>query len=160
MRRDDEPQSDDRFDDDELPPRVPTGTGRRLLLALVVDVLVLLALIWPFDFAAPAAGSVGALPPTSVWQLLLGFALFVPMGFFEARLAVRFVRSRNVALFAVVADAIVLALIGETVQLWLPARDSSLIDIVTAVMGAIVGFQFVASPRGDESAAGDEEEPD
>lgn len=151
-------------------PPFPTGLGRRLLIALLVDLLVLALLLIPFQFTAQRGPFLG-LPHTTIPQLLIAILLFIPVGLFEMRVVILILPHRNLATLLVLVDAILLALIAETTQLWMPddallsaivqaganpspalqdwipTRQSSLIDPIAAAAGALIGALLMRTPR-------------
>ncbi len=68
--------------------------------------------------------------------------LGVPLGIVEARLMRQLFRREGWIVGLVAIDVASLALIGESAQLWLPARESSLIDLVALTIGGTAAAQL------------------
>ena len=148
-----------------MPPPAPRrGTGRALLPALLALVLVLVVGLYPYGFQSRGGGRWLALADVDAWGLLVSIALFIPLGFFEGRLAGVVLwqhlrgqagqgrdargelrddaagRQRgNLVMLLVVMDAALLGLIVETLQLWLPDQHSSILDLIANTIGGTVG---------------------
>jgi VanZ like family len=135
----------------EGPTRWPTGIGRPLTLTLVVGALTLAAQLYPFDFQFGRAGDWLALPRVDPIGLAVNLLLFVPLGLAEFALAYRLLGPRGWIVLIVAVDAAVLALIGESAQVWLPTRDSSMIDLVANTLGGAIGAMLAASAVADET---------
>lgn len=123
-------------------PPQPSGIARRFALTLAVWLAILLTQLYPFRFAA-GTGPLFALYPCSAWAVLGQVALFIPLGLSEASLARRLLgRPSRLILALVFLDAMILSLIGETAQHWLPDRSSSLIDLAANTLGAVIGYMI------------------
>ena len=127
---------------DSEPPWPPAGTGRWMLATVAVGVMILLAQLAPFDFAG-GAGPFFALRYAG-WLAVAGqVALFMPLGFVETQLAGRFMpRAGSLLVLLVALDGLLLSLIGETVQHWLPARTSSAVDVAANTLGTVIGYKL------------------
>jgi len=123
-------------------PWPPPGTGKWMLATLIVSVAIMLTKLYPFDFAA-GAGPFFALRPVGYLVVLAEIALFIPLGFVETHLARRVLGHGGTTLVLMVAiDALLLSLVGETVQHWLPARTSSTLELAANTLGAVVGYKL------------------
>lgn len=118
---------------------LPPGTGRLTLLALMVGLLTLGALLFPFDFAVDASDRWLALRAAPLTAVVASIGLFIPMGVCEGWLAKLLIGRAVMVTVLVTMDATLLSLIGETLQLWLPGRDSALVDLVANALGGTVG---------------------
>lgn len=125
---------------------LPPGTGWLLSATAVIGLTTLAGLLTPFNFRAPAGGSWLALTYTGPVGIVAMIGLFVPFGFVEGWLAHNIVRFRNWPVLLVLLDAASLSLTAETAQMWLPSRESSLVDLVAnsfgATAGALIGDAF------------------
>ena len=139
-----------------------------MLLAVLATALVLFVGLYPCDFQSRGGEQWLALADWDVLGLLGAAALFVPLGFFESGLACAVlmrtfapqsadaesgqefdprgsdpqIRGRawgNLVMLLVVMDAALLGLIVETLQLWLPGQQSSVLDLVANVLGGTLG---------------------
>ena len=119
----------------------PPGTVFFLVLATVIGGAILLVQLYPFDFASDASAPFLGLVYGGVGSVLGHAVLFVPLGVVEAALARRFMgRSGPLVLLVVTIDAVLLGLICEAGQHWLPARSSSMIDLCANTIGAVAGY--------------------
>lgn len=118
---------------------------------------ILLVMSWPWQPAHDPGATwlrVGARP----WLAVLGQGLlFVPFGACEALLVRRILSWWSLAVLGIALDAALLALVGESIQHWLPERPSSLVDLVASVAGAVAGAlaadAWAGSPSGGEPPA-------
>lgn len=140
--------------------------GRVLLPALLATVLILVFGLYPYEFEARGGKPWLALAQINAWGLAVGVILFVPLGFSEARLAGAVLwrhwerdgwqgleaapgeapdraavarRWANLVMVLVVLDAAMLGLIVETLQLWVPQRSSSIVDLLANTLGGTLG---------------------
>jgi VanZ family protein len=114
------------------PDRKPTALGYALLtyMTLVIAAITLI----PFEFRAPShirINLVGSAP-----DILTNIVLFLPLGFLF-----QLTRRRNGfgSLCAASALGVLVSAALETCQLFLPGRDSSLVDVATNGMGTLLG---------------------
>ena len=137
------------------PPRIPSdgeetgwlppGAARLGILASIVGLLTLGSMTAPFDFQAQAPGPWVGTHIVS-WPRILGaMLLFVPLGVCEGWLATLILRNHNWVVVVVTIDAAILSLLGETAQVWLPGRDSSLLELLANTMGGL-GGAILAGP--------------
>ena len=131
------PEPDSPFSGSQVsfPPRM----GWLLLTTLVVGLTTLAGSLAPFDFHAPANGPWLDVACSGLVGAATMIGLFVPFGFAEGWLVHNVVKFRNWLVLIVVLDAAVLSLIAETAQMWLPSRESSVVDLVANSFGAAVG---------------------
>jgi VanZ family protein len=117
------------------------SVSRRLLLIWLLSVIV--CTLAPFTFAAmPAGGKVLAYGPyeQDPVDFLLNLALFVPLGALLHHDALhRALSLRSIALLTL-GSAALISLMLESLQAFLPVRDSSLIDVVANCGGALLGI--------------------
>ena len=126
----------------------PPGTGFWTAVAAFVAAATLAAMLVPFDFG-PAGGRWMAVRTADWIAVLANVALFVPLGLAEGRLVDHVFERRAWTLLLVVADVALLSFIGETAQLWLPARSSSVVDLVANTLGGALGAWLVPYRRRD-----------
>ncbi|MFW6060018.1 MAG: VanZ family protein [Phycisphaeraceae bacterium] len=125
----------------EPPPWPPPGTGRWLGATFGVAVAILLVQLYPYDFAA--GGSLYALQHGGYLNVLGQVALFVPLGLVETQLVRRLLTGAGgVLVLLVTLDGVLLSLVCETVQFWLPARTSSIVDLAANTLGVVVGYKL------------------
>ena len=141
-----------RPDVPDVPP--PPVVRRPLLMSLLAVVLILVVGLYPFDFQSRGSERWLAMSDWNALGLVGNLILFIPLGFFEARLAAVMLsrafgkddettvaasaRRANLVMLLVIIDAALLGLIVETLQLWLPAQ-SAILDLVANTMGGTVG---------------------
>ena len=122
------------------PDRKPSALGYALLtyMTLVIAAITLI----PFEFKIP--GRIHINLHGSVSDVLANIVLFIPLGFlFQLARRRGGWRSRLQALgFGVLVSSAV-----EACQLFLPGRDSSLIDVATNGLGALLGAAAAAYQR-------------
>lgn len=83
-------------------------------------------------------------PPTQdLWEPIGNVALFMPLGAVLVFVLRRFTRSGLAILGASLVVGLSLSLLVECVQVWLPERHPSLTDVVTNVLGALLGAAVV-----------------
>jgi hypothetical protein len=122
--------------------RVPSGGSLDVDLRIPATFQppVLRALSWP-DVLWPPSRAMAI----DITVNLLGF---MPFGFFAAWLCHALGYRVRVALMLTLAGALLLSLTIELAQVWLPTRDSSLLDLVMNGLGAAAGaVAFVFRPR-------------
>ena len=135
------PQPDLRGEEPGLPSF--RGLGWLALLVLFIAGLTMCLLLSPFDFQAKKVTSF--LEENSFSQihkinLALNLILFLPLGVVSAWAWKVLLPKRSAMIVLLVAfDAAVLSLIGEYLQMWLPERTSSLLDLAANIFGSGVG---------------------
>ncbi len=108
--------------------------------ALAVVVLTYWMLVYPFDFQAHAVNQWLGNNRIGKLNTLANIALFVPYGVVTAWWWVKRQRCGcRVVVTGVFLGAIVLSLLAETSQVWLPVRASSIVDIVANALGGLLG---------------------
>lgn len=133
-----DPQNHPPHDESES-PRFPPGTGWLLGLTAFVGLLTLGAMLYPFNFRSNASGGWLTLMHVG-WMAVLGnILLFVPMGVSEGWLGHNVFRRHGVVIVVVAVDAALLSLIGETAQLWIVGRDSSMVELLANTIGGTLG---------------------
>lgn len=120
----------------EIGRAAPQDSGARLSRALLNYLVVLIAALQllPFEFASPDRLEFGmALSPLRTFA---SFAMFVPYGFLSRR-----ARSGRLGGHpaAVILSAGMLALALETAQLFVPAAEASVWQLLASITGAAVG---------------------
>jgi glycopeptide antibiotics resistance protein len=131
-------------------PGLPPGTGLWMGLTAAVYVGIVLVQLFPFDFGTPR-GPLLALANPGWAAIGLQVAVFLPLGVVDGELARRFFRGWGLGATSAVLialDAVILALICETVQYWIISRASSLSDIIAAALGAVAGYMLSTLWRG------------
>ena len=118
---------------------LPPGTGSRFLLTCLIGLVLLTVLLYPFNFQAERTGCWLAVTHPSVLSIIANVILFVGLGLCEAWLAQHVLGRHGWLILFVAIDAALLSLLIETVQLWLPGRDSSVIDLLANTLGAVFG---------------------
>jgi len=117
------------------------GFWRLMWLGGLVALLILAVQLYPYNFRNPGAGELFSREHRGAWAVLSQIALFIPMGVIETELVRRFLgRTIFMTVMLVALDAVLLSLLCETAQYWLPDRHSSLIDIVAATTGGVLGY--------------------
>jgi glycopeptide antibiotics resistance protein len=124
----------------------PPGTGFWTAVAVTVAAATLAAMLYPFDFGTVGGGWM-AIRTTNWIAVLANVGLFVPLGLAEGRLVDHVFERRAWTLLLVAVDVALLSFIGETVQLWLPARSSSVVDLVANTLGGALGAWLVPYRR-------------
>jgi hypothetical protein len=123
----------------QVEPFGPCGLGWLLTLSLFFGAVAFWRLIYPFDWIDEPAHAWLQSPRVGKLNTFSNLVIFVPFAFTAAWWA----RSRGwgaiAAVTTVTAMVAVLALIGETVQLWQAERGSSLFDLITNTLGALAG---------------------
>lgn len=123
-------------------PLPPPHVGRWALGALAVAAAILLIQLYPYAFADPRGPFLAVRHGGAGW-VLAHVVLFLPLGFTEAYVARRVLGGASLlALLLVTVDGLLLGLICETAQHWLPARTSSLIDLAAGTLGAGLGYEL------------------
>lgn len=136
----------------KLAEQVPT------LITLAGALIVLLATLFPFDAHWPAGHSFSQIfqrfewditrhsTASKIYDITTNIVLFMPLGFGVAARVLRSgFRRRNLAVAAAAITGMLLSMSVEMVQLFLPERDPSLIDILSNTTGALVGGLVVRS---------------
>lgn len=113
----------------------PPGTKKLLTITLVAGLVTLAVQLFPFNFQGETDDSLLAIEKTGALIVLFNMALFLPVGFLEGWIAHNIFGCHAWVIFLVVLDLVLLAFIGETGQLWLPDRYSSLIDLIANTIG-------------------------
>jgi glycopeptide antibiotics resistance protein len=113
-----------------------TNTGSRLAIALLAYMLAvtLIVTLLPFRFRAPQQWHM--LATGDLRDLFANVLLFVPLGFLYR--AARPSRRKGITLSVLFIGAAVSAMI-ETAQLFVSARDASVLDIASNALGAWLG---------------------
>jgi len=127
----------------------PQSPRRWMLLTTLLAALILLVNLYPFDFQPRGGGRGLELRPGMARTLVLSMSLFTAFGYFEAKLAramfIRWFSGRWVdrVVILVLIDVVLLSLLAEAAQLWLPDRQSSVFDLLChtlcGTLGGIVG---------------------
>lgn len=109
------------------------------LLFVLAALLIGYGSFYPFDFRAEPLPARVLLEPSPMGRgdLLQNLALFLPFGYLGM---VAWARPRRPLRFAIViAAAAVYGAALQVVQLWLPARDPALRDVLPNTLGAVLG---------------------
>lgn len=132
-----------------LPPKaIPL-----MFLTMAIGIATLCVMWMPYNFESTAKGSWLALQPVS-WAAVAGnVVLLIPLGVIESRFVHLVMPRHGVVILIVAIDAAFLGIIGETVQMWLASRDSSLVDLVAYTIGGTFGA-LVAERAGSQSHRG------
>ena len=121
---------------------------RWMWIGLALGLATLASMCVPFQFEAAAGEAWLTLHRRELLVVLGNVVLFVPVGYAEGRLIRAFFGTASWVLALAVLDVGALSLIGETIQLWLPARDSGIIDVVANTLGGAMGARAgMARPR-------------
>lgn len=134
-----------RDDDGREPPESwpPAGTGAWVLASIAAWAAVLVVKLYPFAFASAAPGGLLTLLPRPTWVVAGQIVLFVPLAMIEAQAARRLLGGLGtLSLLLVSMDALLLSLVGETLQWWLPDRASSAIDLAANTLGGVLGYMI------------------
>jgi glycopeptide antibiotics resistance protein len=125
------------------PDRKPSALGYALLtyMTLVIAAITLI----PFEFKTPARIEISV--TGSVSDVLLNVVLFLPLGFLF-QLARR--RAGYGSVLQALAFGVLVSTALETCQLFLPGRNSSLIDVATNGLGALLGAAAATYLRAGE----------
>jgi len=143
----------------------PRAWRRRSLLPLFLATLYGLAIVYaslqPFaNWMAPVAGAPFFLfapwPPRWVrYDIVTNCAAYVPFGFFVGLVARR--RANSYLLAMSLGVGVILSFTMETLQMFVPARDASVADLLANTAGAALGgglaAAFARSPRATRSLA-------
>ena len=112
-------------------------------LCLFVAVMTLWLLLYPFDFQARRISSFlteRRFEQIHRINLVLNLVLFVPLGIITGWIWKLLLPRRSLLLVILVAaDGAVLSAAGEYLQMWLPERTSSLIDLIANIAGSLAG---------------------
>ena len=112
-------------------------------LTVVAGLFILWVLIYPFNFQGFSDGAWLGNNRIGKLNCLANVILFLPYGVLAAWLgAVVFPKQPIWVILCIVADGFVLSLIAETAQLWLPQRESAVIDLATNTLGVWLGACF------------------
>jgi len=142
-------RSDDPFEPSPV-TWPPPGSGLWLMLTLAVSIGIVLVELFPFTFGQPRGSLLGMTYP-GLWLVGVQVLIFMPMGVVEGELARRVLgrlRAGNWGVVLVGLDAALLALICETLQYWIVDRTSSLVDILAAAFGGVLGYMLATLWRG------------
>ena len=122
------------------PDRKPTALGYALLIymTLVVAAITLI----PFEFKIPVRIHINL--HGTVSDVLANLVFFIPLGFLF-QLARR--RAGWRSLLQALGFGVLVSSAVEACQLFLPGRDSSVIDVVTNGLGALLGAAAAAYQR-------------
>jgi VanZ family protein len=122
------------------PDRKPSALGYALLtyMTLVIAAITLM----PFEFKVP--GRIHVNLHGSAADILANIVLFIPLGFLF-QLARR--RAGWPSLLQALGFGVLVSAAVEACQLFLPGRDSSLIDVATNGLGALLGAATAAYQR-------------
>jgi VanZ family protein len=122
---------------------------RRFLLLIVAIIAYGSLYPWNFEFTSAAGNPIRIL--LHAWpgewdryvlrDIILNVIIYVPLGLVAA-LVFRRRRSRAFAAMAAIAFAFLLSLSMELLQVYVPGRDSSLLDVLTNTLGAAAGAGF------------------
>lgn len=148
----------DPMHDPASDPALPEGVGQAFVVTCGVALATLAVQLYPFDFQG-ATGRWLALTPTTPMALVGNVLLFVPLGVVEFGLAYRLFGGRGWLVALVALDVALLALVGESAQLWLGSRDSSVIDLVANALGGLMGAMAGAAILAEELASEDDRGP-
>jgi len=128
----------------------PPGAGLWLWLTLAVSVGIILVQLFPFTFGQPT-GPMFSFTRPPLWLLIVQVLLFMPLGVVEGELARRVLgglRAGHWGAALVGVDAALLALLCETMQYWVAARPSTLVDVLAAAFGGVLGYMLATLWRG------------
>lgn len=121
-----------------------------MLVAIVGAVFVLLATLFPLDFSfgQPVQKFEWDITRHSMaakaYDISTNIILFIPLGLGVAARVLRGgFRRRNIAAIVATIIGLALSLTVELLQLYLPERDPSLIDLITNTTGALIGGLLV-----------------
>ncbi len=116
------------------------GQGWQALLLLGVACMTAWLLLYPFDFVAQKQTEWLAERQIHKLNTLSNIMLFVPCGMMGAWVLKRWWPRMGFGIIVMVGiDSGLFSLAGETVQMWLPGRQSSLIDLSANTAGGVVG---------------------
>jgi len=120
----------------------PSSVGWGLLwFGALVGFLTLWILVYPFNFQGHGVYAWLSGNRFAKLNTLCNVLLFMPYGMVVAWIGAGVLkgwRGRTIVLL-VVLDAALLSLLGETAQVWLPERESSLVDIGANALGGLIG---------------------
>ena len=130
---------------DQKPDAVGLSPGMIWLLAgaVIMALATLGVMLYPFEFQATMSGNWLARDERKLGTVLCHVLLGAPLGMIEVRLARQLLKRRRWIVTLVMIDVALLALIGESAQLWLADRQSSLIDLVAVTIGGTAAAQFM-----------------
>ncbi|MDP6152069.1 MAG: VanZ family protein [Phycisphaeraceae bacterium] len=126
-------------DDNDQSLRFAPSTVRMLVVTAIVGLLTLMVMLYPMHFAARGDDAWLAIHTVGPLVLVGNIALFIPVGVCEGRLLRRMFGFVGTMTLLALIDVVLIALIGETIQLWIVERDSSLIDLVAHTIGGTIG---------------------
>lgn len=116
------------------------GAGWFALLILAVAAMTMWMLLFPFDFVADKQTTWLAEREIHKLNTLSNVVLFVPLGLISAwLLKLWWPRLGMIVVVLVAIDGTFFSLLGETVQMWLPKRQSSLVDLLANAAGSGIG---------------------
>lgn len=122
---------------------LPSGMSWLLAGAVITALATLGIMLYPFEFQATMSGNWLARDERKLGTVLCHVLLGAPLGMIETRLARHLLKRRRWIVTLVMIDVALLALIGESTQLWLVDQQSSLIDLVAVTIGGTAGAQFM-----------------
>jgi VanZ family protein len=108
--------------------------------AIALGALSLWLLTYPFDFAGEVITPWLGDPWIGKLNTLSNVVMFLPFGI--AGGWALSARGRGAAVIAVALAALLISLVGETAQVWLPDRHSSAVDLLANTLGAAMGALF------------------
>jgi VanZ family protein len=122
---------------------------RRFLLLIVAIVAYGSLYPWDFEFTSAAGNPVrillhgwpGEWDRYVLRDIVLNVIIYMPLGL-VAVLAFRRRRSRSLAATAAIAFGFLLSVSMELLQVYVPGRDSSLLDVLTNTLGTAAGAGF------------------
>jgi glycopeptide antibiotics resistance protein len=131
----------------KLPQHVGPKFSVSLRLLLVWLCSALIITMAPFNFGSPADGGgylqhaflYGDFEECSPFHVVLNVLLFVPLGILLHHQRVRRRLPGSRIVFLTVATGLLISVVIECLQVFLPDRDSSLFDVGANTLGAIVG---------------------
>lgn len=116
------------------------GMGWLFILIVAVAIMTAWMLLFPFDFVATRQTAWLGERQIHKLNTLSNVILFMPMGMLSAwLLKLWWPRLGLVIVLMVAADAALFSVLGETVQMWLPERQSSLVDLIANAIGGGIG---------------------
>jgi glycopeptide antibiotics resistance protein len=115
----------------------------RYALLTYITLVTAAITLCPFDFRIPERIEIGF--TGSLSDVLENIVLYIPIGFLF-RVACR--RSGWLPLFKALCFGVLVSASLEACQLFLPGRNSSLIDVITNGMGVLLGAALAAHLRG------------
>ncbi len=109
--------------------------------AVILIVLIVVIQLYPWHFQGSAGGELFSREHAGPLAVILQIILFIPLGVVETELVRRFFGRRiPMTVLLVALDAVLLSMFCELGQYWLPDRISSIVDIVAAATGGVIGY--------------------